>query len=465
MKQAKPMTTVDFSRDFAKFVSECRYEDLTPEAAEAAKKSILDLLGVILAAGGTVPAVRSVMELVRAHGGKPECTVLGFGDKVPPIMAAFANGAMAHCLDFDDVAPDGNHASSTLIPAVLAAAEHQGGLSGKELITAVAIGQDIFLRMRRSLQQRMDWLTTTVLGVFSATAGVSYVLGLNADQVAHALGIASLGSCGTLEMRFGTGSDLGELYAGFVAKNAVLSAMLAQKGVTGTQRVFEGQAGVMNVYFDGEYDRTKILDGLGTRFNGASMQYKPWPVCGIANTYVHATLELVRKHDLRAEDIVEIRPYVGDFQQRMSYPLDERRSPTCSMDARFSLPFCLGAAATYRDVKIEHFTEEGIRDPKVLAAAQKVVPVDDSSLDWRGEMPNARVEIDTTTGQTFTGFGDGTPGSRDRPMDWNDLARKFAACAEVGINPKSSTVVSVAVDMAKSLEHMSDATEIVRLLS
>jgi 2-methylcitrate dehydratase PrpD len=455
----------DFSRDFARFVSECRYEDLPAVAIDAAKKSILDLLGVTLAASGTVPAIRGVMELVREHGGRPQCSVLGFGDRVPPIMAAFANGAMAHCLDFDDVAPDGNHASSTLIPAVFAAAEHCGDLSGRDLITAVAVGQDIFLRMRRSLQQRFDWLVTTVLGVFSATAGVSYVLRLKEDQVANALGIASLGSCGTLEMRFGTGSDLGELYAGFVAKNAVLSAMLAKNGVTGTQRVFEGQAGIMNVYFGGEYDRTKIFDGLGSRFNGASMQFKPWPVCGIANTYIHAVLELVRKHDLKPDDIVEIRAFVGDFQQRMSYPLEERRRPTCSMDARFSLPFCVAAAATYGDVKIEHFTEQGLQDPAVLAMARKVIPVNDSNLDWTGAMPDARVEIDTQRGMMLTGTGAGTPGSADRPLGWDDLIRKFQACAALAANPKSSASISEAADMVKSLERFADATQVIRLLS
>ncbi|ANI80131.1 MmgE/PrpD family protein [Sphingobium sp. EP60837] len=459
------MPNQDFVRNFAEFVSSCRYEDLPPEAVEAAKKSILDLLGVSLAAAGTVPAVATVIDLVRESGGKPESTVLGFGGKVPSVMAALANGAMAHCLDFDDVAPDGNHASSTLIPTVFAAAEHQGGISGKDLITAVAIGQDLFLRMRRSLQQRMDWLVTTVLGVFSATAGAAYVLSLDTDQVAHALGIASLGSCGTLELRFGTNSDLGELYAGFIAKSALLSALLAKRGVTGTQKVFEGQAGIMRVYFDDEYDRTKILEGLGTIFGGSTMQYKPWPVCGIANTYIHAVLELVRNHGLRPDDIVEIRPYIGDFQQRMSYPLEERRQPACSMDARFSLPFCLAAAATYGEVKIEHFTEAGLRDPKVLETAQKIVPINDSSLDWKGEMPNARVEIDTRSGETLAGSGDGTLGGKNHPMEWEHIIAKFVSCAALAPIPISPAKINEAVEMARSLETLSDGTELLRKLS
>jgi 2-methylcitrate dehydratase PrpD len=459
------MISKDLSHEFASYISTCRFEDLPSDAIEAAKKSILDVLGVCLAASGTVPAIQSVIELVRDSGGKPECTVLGFHDRVPPLMAAFANGAMAHCLDFDDMGPDGNHSSSYLIPAVFAAAEHVGGVSGKQLITSVAIGQDLFFRIRRSLQQRLDWLVTTVLGVFSATAGVSYVLRLSEEQIVNALGIASLGSCGTLEMRFGTDSDLGELYAGFVAKSAVLSALLAHKGVTGTQSVFEGKAGVMNVYFQGEYDRARILDELGRRFEGSTIQYKPWPTCGISHTYIHATLELIRKHELNAGDIAEIRPFVGDFAQQMCYPLEARRSPASAMDARFSLPFSLAAAAVYGAVRIGQFATDGLRDSAVLAAAQKVVPVNDASFDWKGDMPNARVDILMKSGEVLTGFGDGTPGGKDRPMDWNLIAGKFSECASLAANPVNPDVIARVVKMAESLEQLDDSTNLIRALA
>lgn len=99
---------------------------------EAAKKSILDTLGVILAAGGTEPAVQGVVDLVRESGGRPEASVLAFGGKAPAIMAAFANGAMAHCLDYDDQTPWGQHASSSVIPAAFAVAERKvGSRAGK----------------------------------------------------------------------------------------------------------------------------------------------------------------------------------------------------------------------------------------------------------------------------------------------------------------------------------------------
>jgi 2-methylcitrate dehydratase PrpD len=201
-----PMHT-DISSDFAAFAAQARYEDLPADAIEGAKKSILDTLGVILAASGVEPAVRGVAELVRESGGRAESSVLGFGGKVPAAMAAFANGAMAHCLDFDDHAPEGHHPSSSIVPAALAVAERRGGVSGRDLIAAVAAGQDMFLRLRRNVGWKQDWHLTTVLGVFSATASACRVLGLDADRTVNALGIASMQSCGTMELAYGVGSD------------------------------------------------------------------------------------------------------------------------------------------------------------------------------------------------------------------------------------------------------------------
>ena len=344
--------------------------------------------------------------------------------------------------------------------------EHKGGVSGKDIIKAIAIGQDVFLRIRRSLLgQRLDWLATTVIGVFSATAAAASVLGLDADQTANALGIASLVSCGTLEMRFGTGSDLGEIYAGFVAKSALLSTLLAQKGVTGTQSVFEGQAGIMNVYFGGQYDRARILAQLGSHFEGATMQYKPWPVCGIANTYIHAILEIMRGHDLTVGQIAEIRPYVGDFQQRMSYPLDQRRQPACSMDARFSMPFCLAVAAVHHEVGVAHFTTEALSDPAVLAAAKLVVPIDDAAYDWKTQMPDARIDVVLNDGRILTGTGAGTPGTAEHPMGWPELVEKFQNCAAFSAVPVSPEQVADVIEQMKRLDELVDGTAPIRALS
>jgi 2-methylcitrate dehydratase PrpD len=275
----------DLCHVFSNHVADTQFEDLSQEAVEAAQKSILDIIGVTLAGSGMEPAVRGVADVILDAGGRPEASVLGFGGKAPAQSAAFANGVMAHCLDFDDQTPWGAHPDSSVVPAVLALAERKGRVSGRDLITSVALGQDLFVRLRCNVQWRQDWNLSSVVGAFSAAAAAAYVQGMSREQIAHTLGIASMQSSGTMQVIFGIGSDLRGMYAGFTAQGAVMSVLLAKKGITGIAELFEGKAGIFNVYFGGKYDREKMVDGLGKEYLGASMVYKAWPAVGNVHTW------------------------------------------------------------------------------------------------------------------------------------------------------------------------------------
>ncbi len=456
---------MDLCQHFGNFVANARYEDLSDDAIEGAKKTILDTLGVTLAASGMEPAVRALVELLQQGGGSAESTVLGFGGKLPAISAAFANGSMAHCLDFDDQTPWGAHAASSIVPSVFAIGERMGGVSGKTLITAVAVGQDLFARLRCNVGWNQNWNLSSMVGAFSATASAAYILGLSAEQTAHALGIASQQSCGTMEVIFATGSDLRGMYAGFTAKGVVIAALLAQKGITGIKTLFEGKAGIFNVYFGGKYDREKMLDGLGERFLGGTTLYKAWPAVGNSHTYIHATIELMREKGIAAKDIETIRTFVGDFTYTMCTPLDVRRAPKTLVDAKMSLPFIVGIAASKGKMDITDFSEAALEDPEVLAMAAKVVPVQDPNQNWTFKLPDGRIEIVTRDGRVFERLGDNIPGSSEAPLNWEQLTEKFASCASVAAVPPSETAIKRAQQLVRTLENSSDATEVIRALA
>ncbi|MFM0004045.1 MmgE/PrpD family protein [Paraburkholderia nemoris] len=455
---------VDLCHHFARFVANARYEDLPAEAIDGAKKTILDTLGVTLAASGMEPAVRALVELLQESGGSEESTVLGFGGKLPAISAAFANGSMAHCLDFDDQTPWGAHAASSIIPSVFAIAERMGGVSGRRLITAVAIGQDLFARLRCNVGWNQNWNLSSMVGAFSATASAAYILELSAEQTSHALGIASQQSCGTMEVIFATGSDLRGMYAGFTAKGAVIAALLAQKGITGISTLFEGKAGIFNVYFGGKYDREKMLDGLGERFLGGTTLYKAWPAVGNSHTYIHATIELMKEKGLGAKDIETIRTFVGDFTYTMCTPLEVRRAPGTLVDAKMSLPFIVGIAASKGKMGIADFSETALKDPEVLAMAAKVVPVQDPNQNWTYKLPDGRIEIVTRDGRVFERLGDKVPGSQEAPLTWEQISEKFVSCASVAQIPPSEASIRTAQELVRQLENVGDATEVLRAL-
>ena len=198
-------------------------------AIEAAKQSIFDTLGVSLGASRLEKAVSVVVDLARENGGRPEATVIASDLKLPAEAAAFVNGAMAHCLDYDDYTDWGHHAASSLVPAAFAVAERAAPVSGKELITAVAVGQDIFGRLRRHVEWQQDWNISPVMGVFAAAATAGRILGLSARQISHALGIASMSASGTMEVVRGN-SDVRGIYAAYSARGAVNAALLASRG-------------------------------------------------------------------------------------------------------------------------------------------------------------------------------------------------------------------------------------------
>jgi 2-methylcitrate dehydratase PrpD len=268
-----------------------------------------------------------------------------------------------------------------------------------------------------------------------------------------------------MQVIFGIGSDLRGMYAGFTAQGAVMSVLLAQKGITGVAELFEGKAGIFNVYFGGKYEREKMLEGLGEEYLGASMLYKAWPAVGNVHTYIHATIELMKEHALKASDIEQVKVFVGDFHQRMCYPLELRRAPATLVDAKFSLPFCVALAAVRGGIRIADFTASALKDPDVLAIAQKVLPVEDSSLDWKVKIPDGRLEITTRDGRRFERVGDKVPGSPEAPLSWDAIVAKFRDCASVAARPIAQEKIEQAQEKARNLESLDDATMLLKALT
>ncbi|MEU6443106.1 MmgE/PrpD family protein [Streptomyces sp. NPDC047046] len=460
-----PDRPTEMATQLAEFAAGAKYENLPAPAVDGAKKSLLDTLGVILAASGTEPAARAAVDVVRDTGGHPQATVLGHGFQAPALMAAFANGAMAHCLNFDDQTPWGQHCGTSIVPAALAVAERQGGITGQDLITSVAVGQDIFTRLRRHVGWRQDWNLSSVIGVLAATATAGRLLNLPPHRLAHAFSFGAIQSGGFMEMVSGPGSELGGMYAGFSAKGGVLAAFLAQAGAKGTTTLFEGTNGFFATYFGGSYDRGKILENLGEEFYGATTLYKPWAAVGTAHSHIHATLHAMADHGLSSHDIQEIRVHVGDCHEGLCVPQEARRAPATLMDARFSLPFLVAMAAVHGDLRARDLTEEALKDRRVLDFARKVVAVPDPALDWKDELPSGRVEVVTRDGQVIQQSGEHTPGSAARPLTWNDIAEKFTDCAALAAVPPSAQQIAIAQRTAANLEAVDDARELVRSLT
>jgi len=458
---------MDAAYEFAKYIVNSKYSELPIEVVEQVKKSILDTLGVTVAGSTTDKACERIVELVKEAGGKEESTILGFGGKVPAWMAAFANGSMSHVLDFDDTHDFASaHPTAHALIAGCAIAERVGGVNGKDLITAVALGGEMGLRLALARTKPIDWygwLSPMIWGAFSSTAAAGKLLKLSEEQMVSAFGIAINQTAGSMEANFDTGSDIRAIRDCFSGKTGVLSALMAQRGIRGVKNSLEGTAGLFNLQLRGEYNRAGLVDDLGKRFEYLNTGFKPWPSCRFTHPYIDATLNIVHENDIRPEDVEEIVAVVGDSARHlMCEPLEERRRPPGSIDAKISIPFIIGVAVTRRRVVISDFLPEALGDPAVFEIAQKTTCRLDRRLDSTGVSP-AVVEIKTKDGMMHSKRVDSAYGDPSNPLSMEDLIAKFRDCVDHSAKPLPKARVDEAISLITSLEEVKDVSNVIQL--
>jgi|GEM_PF-5193312 len=196
----------EYSKILAKYVVNLRYEDLKDEVIDKTKMHLLDAVGNILGAR-EMPWSRMIIEIVKQIKGEPQATVIGEEGRYPSMMAALANGTMAHGIDADDsgARPSWAHPGSCIIPAAYAAAEAVKA-SGKELITALVAGYEVNCRVDSSIYPGLrdrGFHATGVVGTIGAATAAGKIFGLNEEQMVNAFGLAGIQAAGLDEIGLG----------------------------------------------------------------------------------------------------------------------------------------------------------------------------------------------------------------------------------------------------------------------
>lgn len=464
------MEQKDLATILAEHAANLEFEDIPQNAVEATKKSILDTIGSIIAAGSIgMEGCKEIVDMTVEGGGKEESAILGFGLKVPCWMAAFANGGLSHGIDYDDALDSGFiHPSVTTVPGALAMVERVGKVSGKEFIVAIALGNDLIVRLGNAMIQHpggyaRDWRPSTVFGLFSGTMACGRLLKFDTVKMRDALGIAFTMAAGTMQTSYGT-CTIRSLYPAFVGQQTVLSALLAEKGITGTQLPFEGKSGLLNIYYDDKCNREILLCNLGKRFEGIQACFKPWPSCRVSHAYIDATVNLMKKHDVPAEDITDILLYVGDRAQPLCEPIESRSRPSTVSAAKFSIPFLVASTIVRGSPVIGHLTAEGIKDEKTVELAMKVRYVFSDVHDRRDGMPPARIDITDRNGNVYSEEMKIAYGNPQKPISTEDLIAKFRDCLQYAVKPIPQETQEKVISMLLDLENVEDVREIIALL-
>lgn len=458
----------DASEAIAAHLARVTYRDLPRNVVDATKASILDTLACVLA-GTACKDVVTIRALAEKWGGRPSSTVIGQGGlKVPPASAVLANGAAIHQYDFDDTHDRAvmHPSSASLVPA-LAVAEEIGGISGKAVITAIALANDLASRIGLATRGRMwdhPWFRAPVIGLFGATAASAKILGASADQHLEALGLTLPQVSGTWASLHHKGSSVRSLRDGLAYRNGVLAAELAMQGIRGDREVFEGPYGFYRAFFGGDYDRRELLDGLGERYETARVSLKPWPCIRHLHTTLTAVLEIMAKQNLTFDDIAEVVIGVGQMNLDRCRPVAPGSVPADHIDLASNMHFAVAATILHRGIPLALYHEPKLADEVVTAAMPKVRWNYDESLNGATFEP-ARAEIVTTNGERYRAECDIALGHPDNPMSLEQQHAKFMDCAAAAARPVPAKQAGQIVDLVAHFEEVKDIASLMKLLA
>ncbi|MGD1118151.1 MAG: MmgE/PrpD family protein [Dehalococcoidales bacterium] len=458
----------------AKNLVNLKYDDIPLDVVEHTKKQVLDILGVALG-GSSKAGIKELAEIIIDWGGKEESTLFCFGKKLPAPNAAQVNAAMGHALDYDDTGDGPTHQSVVIVPTALAVAERQGKVSGREFIAAVALGTDMMGRLGQAFRLGLKtatvgghpgagWHLTCLYGYLAAAGVAGRLMGLKEDQMLNAIGIAyhqcsGNGQCvteGVLTKRMGPG---------FAARGGIVAALMAQKGITGAKESLEGEVGLFNLYHKGEYDPQPLTADLGKRFTGLNAAMKPYPCCKGTHAYVNLALAMVKKHQIKPEDIKEITVFNQDEKYFLLYPLEKRRRPENPVDSQFSIPWAVAAVFARGRAGIGDFTEEAIKSQDILEISRKVrVAVNSNIGEKKGQIP-AKIAVALKQGKTINAQSDVPAAGPEKPLPFDVYERKFRDCAACAVKPRTPEQIDKIVSLVKQLEKLQDIRELVELLS
>lgn len=402
------------SRQLSRFVTETA--DVPAPVRAEAVRSLVNHVGCAIA-GSRAEATLTLLAVLQAQYGQGSATVIGHPDvRLPAPEAAFINAVMSNVHDFDDTHQRTViHPTAPIAPALFALAQQQV-VGGAALIDAFAIGVDVACRVGNAMSPehyRRGWHVTATCGVLGAAAAVGRLIGLDADGIHNALGIAAGQAAGLVENLPHGAKNVG---VGNAARQGLLSALMAREGLDGPPDALGGRFGFFNVVGPLS-DPAAITGGLGTVWELSENDYKPWPVGVVLNPVIDACLEL-RQRLGAATDQIEAVTVSG-------HPLLAERTDRAVLksanDTRLSSHHVAAICFLRGNPGLDDFTTEALQDP-TLSAFRTRVRVEATEAIPVGA---ARVSVTLSAGRLETAEVVHARGSRERPLSDEELDDKF----------------------------------------
>ncbi len=435
------------SRQISEFSVNLKYEDLPAEVINQVKRYLYDSIGCAYG-GYHTKDVNILRDIYKEMGGKGESTVIGFGDKLPAVNTTLINSLMIRALDFNDIywKEDPSHPSD-LIPAALSVGEMVGS-SMKEVITAIVLAYEFEQRLclfaTPGIRERKWHHATLTQFVSPIVAGK--ILGLTVDQMVNAIGISgchnhTIGcpTAGKLTMMKNTVDPM-------AVQSGVFAALMAKKGYSGTEAVFEGKEGFMDTFLgwnakeqklspvkmqgrdavtEWKWNIEKLTGGLGSSYKILECGMKAFPTEALTHTHLSATLNVVTKNNITYDKIESVT--LTTLAQAYDILFDPHKyKPESRETADHSLPYCIACALVDHKVTTKSFSDEKLKDPRIWEVINKIKG--EPSLEFEKMFPAkqpSKVVVKTKDGKEFSEYLEYPKGDPREPMTMEDLENKF----------------------------------------
>lgn len=414
------------TRTLAEFAADLRYEDLPDDVRASARDCVQDTVGVTVF-GADLPWSRIVLDYARRNGGDGPCHVLGAsGFTTTAPLAALANGASAHAFEMDSLRkPSTGVHPGGIVPSALAVGE-EIDTSGRDLILAFVAGMEVMTRIglaTRHSSEEKGFHAPGLTGVFGGAVAAGKLLGLDADGMQNALGVAGSLCSGLREFaKSRSGGMVKRLHVGRAAEGGVLAASLARAGFEGPGTVLEGGYGFLAAFAaDPLLDR--LTAGLGDTWETRTICIKRCACHGVAHAPVQAFEELRAAHGFAAADVESAT--IGTSRKALDN--HDIREPTDVMGAQYSIPFSVALAFFKDPMDPRSFSEVDVADPDILGLSRKIRLEHFAETTKPGQAWVCRVAVKLKDGRSFEKTMLDFRGAPTDPMSPDEFDGKFRA--------------------------------------
>jgi len=410
-----PSVHQDVTRTLARYIVNAQADDLPQAVRDHAVRTFLNWLGCAVGSCNH-EAVDIAIKALGRFSGQAQASVLGRGERVDIFSAALFNGISSHVFDFDDThLKTVIHPAGPVASAIFALAEYIP-VSGSDFLHALALGVEVECRIGNAVYPNhydVGWHITGSTGSFGAAAAAGKLLGLNEQQMLWALGIAASQPVGLRE-QFGTMTK--SFHPGRAAQNGLTAAWLASEGYTSSEQSIEAKRGWANVTST-KQDYREITDDLGVRHESLLNSYKPF-ACGIViHPSIDGCIQLRNEHRLTADMIESIHLNVHP----LVLELTGKRTPKVGLEGKFSVFHSAAVAIIDGRAGENQYSDAAVLDPQTIRLRDSVEATVDPTL----AADSVYITVRLTDGRTLEKFVEHAIGSKDRPMDNDDLAVKF----------------------------------------